>query len=33
MDLTPYEDAEALEQEYKDLVLNAIKKKASERDK
>lgn len=32
MDLTPYEDAEALEQEYKDMVLNAIKK-ASERNK
>lgn len=30
MDLKPYEDAETLEQEYKDLVLNAIRK-ASER--
>jgi L-aspartate oxidase len=33
MDLTPYEDAEALEEEYKNLVLDAIKKKASERNK
>ncbi len=33
MDLTPYEDAEALEEEYKNLVLNAIKAKASERNK
>lgn len=31
MDLTPYEDAEALEQEYKDLVLNAIKKASEEK--
>ena len=33
MDLTPYEDADALEEEYKNLVLNAIKAKASERNK
>ncbi len=33
MNLTPYEDAEALEEEYKNLVLNAIKEKASERNK
>lgn len=31
MDLSPYEDAEALEQEYKDLVLNAIKKASEEK--
>ena len=33
MDLTHYEDADALEEEYKNLVLNAIKAKASERNK